>query len=278
MSASEIASRFVEVNGLRLHYDEAGAGVPLILLHGGGPGSTGRNTFSRNMTALADHYRVIALDLPGYGQSTKLKISEPLWGYYAKVVAGFIDALGLARAHLAGNSMGGAVSLKAALDFPAKVDRLILMAPACGYSPFQTPPTDGVRAMVTFYLPPGPSLDRMRQLLTYFVFDPTGVPDEALHERLARATDPETAEFMPLRVGPHMPPIEELWRERLDRLSHEILIIWGREDRMNPIDQGMILMRQIPKARFLVLPQCGHWVQWEKAEAFNCVAADFLES
>ena len=277
MSSPEIASRFVEFNGLKIHYDEAGSGPALIFVHGGGPGSTGLNTFSRNIAAFADRRRTIAIDLPGYGQSGKLKISEPLWGYYAKVLAGFIDALELGKAHLAGNSMGGAASLKTALDFPEKVDRLVLMSPACGYSPFQTPPTDGVRSMVTFYMPPGPSLDRLRHFLNYLVYDPKSVPDEILSERLQQAIDPETAQFMPLRLGPSMPPIEDLWRERLDRLPHETLIIWGREDRMNPIDQGMILMRQIPKARFLVLPQCGHWVQWDKADLFNRTAAAFLE-
>jgi 4,5:9,10-diseco-3-hydroxy-5,9,17-trioxoandrosta-1(10),2-diene-4-oate hydrolase len=278
MSSPKIASRVVEFNGMKIHYDEVGSGPALIFVHGGGPGSTGLNTFSRNMAAFADRYRVIAIDLPCYGQSSKLKISEPLWGYYAKVLAGFIDALGLGKAHLAGNSMGGAASLKTALDFPEKVDRLVLMSPACGYSPFQTPPTDGVRLMVTFYLPPGPSLERLRQFLNYLVYDPRSVPDEILNERLQQATDPQTAEFMPLRLGRNMPPIEDLWRERLDRLPHETLIIWGREDRMNPIDQGMILMRQIPKAQFLAMPQCGHWVQWDKAAAFNRTAAAFLES
>ena len=276
MSGTEIRGHFVEFGGLKVHYDEVGAGPALIFVHGGGPGSSGLNTFSRNMAAFAGRHRVIAIDLPGYGQSTKLKISEPLWGYYAKVLAGFIDALGLGRAHLAGNSMGGAVSLKTALDFPQKVDRLVLVSPVGGYSPFQTPPTDGVRSMVTFYLPPGPSLERLRQFLNYLVYDSASVPDEMLKERLERAADPETAEFMPLRLGPNMPPLEELWRERLDRVPHETLIVWGREDRMNPIDQGMILMRQIPRARFLVMPQCGHWAQWEKADEFNRAAAAFL--
>jgi 2-hydroxy-6-oxonona-2,4-dienedioate hydrolase/4,5:9,10-diseco-3-hydroxy-5,9,17-trioxoandrosta-1(10),2-diene-4-oate hydrolase len=275
MSAPEIMSRFVDFNGLTIHYDEAGAGPALIFLHGGGPGSSGLNTFSRNLAALADRCRVIAIDLPGYGQSSKLRISEPLWGYYAKVVAGFIDALGLGKAHLIGNSMGGAVSLKTALDFPQKVDRLVLASPVGGYSPFQTPPTDGVRSMLTFYLPPGPSLERLRQFVTYLVYDPATVVDEMLEERLKQATDPGAAEFMPLRL-PNMPPIEELWRERLDRVHHETLIVSGREDRMNPIDQGLILMRQIPNARFLALPKCGHWVQWEKADDFNRAMAAFL--
>jgi 4,5:9,10-diseco-3-hydroxy-5,9,17-trioxoandrosta-1(10),2-diene-4-oate hydrolase len=278
MSTDLIESRFVEFNGLKIHYDQAGHGPAIIFVHGGGPGSSGLSNFSRNLSAFADRYRTITIDLPGYGQSTKLRIQEPLWGYYAKVLAGFIDALGLAKAHLVGNSMGGAASLKTAIDFPEKVDRLVLMGPGGGYSLFGQQLSDGIRSLVTFYSPPGPSLQRLKAFIEYLVFDPSSVPDELVAERLEQARDPETAEFMPLRAGPDMPPIEELWRERLDSLPHQTLIIWGREDRVNPLDQGLILMRQIPNARFLVIPRCGHWVQWEKADEFNRTVADFLES
>jgi len=278
MPAVETESRSVQFDGLNIHYEQAGAGPALIFIHGGGPGSSGLSNFSRNMAAFADRYRVIAIDLPGYGQSTKLKISEPLWGHYAKVLAGFIDALGLGKAHLVGNSLGGASALKTALDFPEKVDRLILMGPGGGYSLFDKQPSDGIRALVSFYTPPGPSMDRLRQFLSYLVYDPSSVTDDLLQERLDRAMDPETAEFMPLRVGPNMAPIEDLWRERLDKLPHETLIVWGREDRVNPLDQSLILMRQIPNARLLVMPKCGHWAQWEKADEFNRTVAAFLES
>jgi len=277
MSQSEIASRFVEFDGLKVHYNEIGAGPALIFVHGGGPGSSGLSNFSRNIPAFADRFRVIAIDLPGYGQSTKLKISEPLWGFYAKVLAGFIDVLGLGKAHLVGNSLGGAACLKTALDFPDKVGRLVLMGPGGGYSLFEKQPSDGIRSLITFYMPPGPSLERMRQFLEYLVYDPASVSDGMLQDRLDRAVDPETAEFMPLRLGPNMAPIEDLWRERLDRVQHETLIVWGREDRTNPMDQGLILARQIPNARFLILPKCGHWAQWEKADEFNRTLAAFLE-
>lgn len=277
MAGAKIASQVVEFDGLKIHYDEAGTGPALIFVHGGGPGSSGLSNFSRNMAAFADRYRTIAVDLPSYGQSTKVKITEPLWGYYARVLAGFIDALGLEKAHLVGNSLGGGASLKAALDFPEKVDRLVLMGPGGGYSLFEKQPSDGIRSLVTFYAPPGPSLERLKEFLNYLVYDPSSVPDALLTERLARALDPETAANMPLRVG-QMPPIEDLWRERLDRLPHQTLIIWGREDRVNPMDQGLILMRQIPNARLLVMPQCGHWAQWEKADEFNRTVAAFLES
>lgn len=276
MGMAVVQSRFVEFDGLKIHYSEAGSGPALIFVHGGGPGSSGMSNFARNVDAFAERYRTIVIDLPGYGKSTKLRITEPLWGYYAKVLAGFIDALGLGKAHLVGNSLGGASSLKTALDFPHKVDRLVLMGPGGGYSLFDKQPSDGIKSLLTFYAPPGPSLARMKEFLNYLVYDPSRVPDELLQQRLDQAVDPQTAEFMPLRLGPNMAPIEELWRQRLDLLPHETLIIWGREDRVNPLDQGLILMRQIPNARFLVVPRCGHWVQWEKADEFNRTVDGFL--
>lgn len=276
MAQDEIKSRFVDVDGLNIHYDEIGEGPAVIFVHGGGPGSSGLSNFSKNMPVFAKSFRAIAIDLPGYGQSTKRKISEPLWGYYAKVLAAFIDKLELGKAHLVGNSLGGAASLKTALDFPNKVARLVLMGPGGGYSLFEKSPSDGIRSLVTFYMPPGPSIERLREFVQYLVYDPSSITDDLLQDRLKRATDPETAEFMPLRLGPNMAPVTDLWRERLDSIPHETLIIWGREDRVNPMDQGLILMRQIPNARFLVMPKCGHWAQWEKADEFNRLVTGFL--
>ena len=277
MSEPRTSSNFVEVGDLRLHWNEVGEGPALILLHGGGPGSYGLSNFSRNVHALAAAgFRVIALDLPGYGQSSKPRIREPLWGFMAKAVAGFMDAIGIGRAHLVGNSLGGATALKTALDFPDKVDRLILMGPGGGYATLNASPTVGIMQILTFYGPPGPSIEKLRSFVQQLVYDPSQVTDDVLEERFKVAIDPETAENFPLRHRPGDPtPIEELWRERLDRLPHRTLIIWGREDRVNPLEQGMILMRQIPDARLLVLPKCGHWAQWETADDFNRAVIDF---
>ncbi len=171
--------------------------------------------------------------------------------------------------------MGGAVSLKTALDFPQNVDRLVLASPVGGYSPFQTPPTDGVRSMLTFYLPPGPSLERLRQFVNYLVYDPASVPDDMLEERLKRATDPGAAEFMPLRLGPNMPPIEELWRERhedqalIDRV-HAVLASPDDERLVRNAVEAPNSERAVPRAAQ------GHWVQWEKADDFHRAMAAFL--
>ncbi len=277
MSNTEIQSRFVDVNGLKIHYSEVGEGPAVIFVHGGGPGSSGMSNFSKNMDVFGKGHRAIAIDLPCYGQSTKLKITEPLWGFYAKILSGFIDALGLGKAHLVGNSLGGAASLKTAIDFPNHVAKLVLMGPGGGYSLFDKSPSDGIISLLTFYGPPTPDLNRMKQFIRYLVYDPSTLTDELLQERLDRALDPETAEFMPLRLGPNMPPITELWRERLDQVQHETLIIWGREDRVNPLDQGFILARQLPNARFLIMPKCGHWAQWEKADEFNRLVTGFID-
>lgn len=279
MSEREITSNFVDVDGLRLHWNEVGEGPALIFLHGGGPGSFGLSNYSRNMQAFADRYRVIALDLPGYGQSSKARIREPLWGFMARALAGFIDAIDVGKAHLVGNSAGGATALKCALDYPEKVDKLVMMGPGGGYATLSPSPSEGIKQLVTFYMPPGPSMERLKSFIGHLVFDPSQITDDVLEERLRVATDPETAENFPLRFRPGDPtPIEELWRERIDRLPHETLIIWGREDRVNPLDQGMILMRQIPNARLLAFPKCGHWAQWEKADEFNRAVGDFLDA
>ena len=82
----------------------------------------------------------------------------------------------------------------------------------------------------------------------------------------------------PMRMGPGV-VLEELWRDpRMTKLPHETLIIWGREDRVMPLDTGFVLMKQIPRARFFVMPQCGHWAQWEHAEEFNKIVLGFLNN
>ena len=108
------------------------------------------------------------------------------------------------------------------------------------------------------------------------VFDPGALTDDLLEQRFEAAMDPRIVAQPPMRPGPGGMP-EELWRDaRLTRLPHETLILWGREDRVMPLDAGFTLMKQIPRARFLVMPQCGHWVQWEHADEFNRIVEGFL--
>ena len=124
-----VTERTVSVGGKEIFLTEAGRGAPVVLLHGGGPGASGLSNFSRNVDALAEHFRVIVPDLPGYGRSSKGVDGSDPFGYLADAIRGLLDALGIDRASLVGNSYGGACALRLALDTPGRVDKLVLMGP-----------------------------------------------------------------------------------------------------------------------------------------------------
>lgn len=269
------SSKYCTVNGVRIHYLEAGSGFPLILLHGSGPGAAGWSNYRRNFHALAGQFHVFCLDMPGWGQSDMKPFEAPMPGWHADTLSQFMTALNLECAHLVGNSYGGAVALKLALEHPGKVGRLVLMGTSGGLPAFSPFPTMGIKAIYTFYDGEGPSLPRLQAFLQEFVYDPSQITEEMLAHRLAAAMDPRVIENPPMRPNPKVPR-EELWRDsRLTKLPHETLMIWGREDRVMPLDLAFVLLKQIPRARLLVMPQCGHWAQWEHAEEFNSTVADF---
>lgn len=273
----EYRSGVVKAGGLDVYFEEIGSGPPVIFLHGGGPGAYGRANFERNMAYFGESFRTIAIDFPCYGKSEKLTITEPLWGFFGKVVGDVIDALGLGSAHLVGNSLGGAAALMLALKRPEKVGKLVLMGSAGGFGVLGPTPTEGIKDLLAFYQPPGPSIEKLRRFAQTLVYDSSTVTDELLAARFKSASDPETAKFMPIQIKDGKPPLmEEIWRERLDTIQHETLMIWGRDDRVNPLEQGLILMRQMPNARLLVYPKCGHWAQWERADEFNRDVSAFL--
>lgn len=276
MSAQQQSGRFAEINGVKIHYHDLGSGLPLVLLHGSGPGAGGWSNYSRNAEVLANHFRVIIPDLPGFGKSDMKPVTASIPGWWADVMRGLLDHLGIDKSHFVGNSMGGMIALKLALDSPERVDRLILMGPGGGLPLFTPWPTEGIKTLIGFYDGPGPSLERLRNFIGQFVFDPSKITEELIRERYEAAMDTRIVAQPPMRPGPGGMP-EELWRDaRLTRLPHETMIIWGREDRVMPLDAGLVLVRQIPKASLYVVPQCGHWAQWEHAGLFNRLALSFL--
>lgn len=264
-----VEQRFLTIGSTRVAYCDLGEGPPLVLLHGSGPGATGLSNYSRNIPYLARHFRVICPDLPGFGASDMKPEDGAVPGFWAEVITGLLDALSIAKAHFVGNSMGGMVTLKIALETPDRVDRMVLMGPGGGTPVTSQWPTPGIVNLLTFYDGDGPTVDKVRFFIEQAVFDRSAITPDLLAERLAAALDPRILAQPPMRMGKGGPP-EELWRDpRLTKLPHEVLILWGREDRILPVDAGFTFMRQIPRARFMVMPQCGHWVQWEHAREFN---------
>lgn len=281
MSIEQSTSRFSTVDGVCVHYHELGeqhSDAPaVILLHGSGAGATGWSNYNRNAEALAQKFRVIIPDMPGFGQSDMKPADAPVPGWWAQTIMGLMDVLGIGRAHFVGNSMGGMVTLKIALETPDRIDRMILMGPGGGHPVTSIWPSPGIRNLVTAYEDDGITAAKVKAFISECLYDQKLITDELVEQRLKAAMDPRIVAQPPMRIGAAGMP-EELWRDvRLTRLPHETLIIWGREDRVLPLDTGMVLFKQIPNAQLQVIPKCGHWVQWERAELFNRIAMSFFE-
>lgn len=281
MTANTMTERTMRVNGKEIFVAETGTGAPVVLLHGGGPGASGVSNYSRNIAALAQHFRVVVPDMPGYGRSAKgVDRSDP-FGYLADHIRGVLDELGINRAHLVGNSYGGSCALRLALDTPQRVDRLVLMGPG-GVGTTRGLPTPGLKSLLAYYGGEGPNLEKLSTFIrSYLVFDGDAVPDELIESRYAASIDPEVLADPPLQ---RPPDLRTLWRmdltrdRRLGGLSIPTLVIWGRDDKVNKPSGAAMLAKRMPNADVLMTANTGHWVQWERAELFNAVATAFLKS
>lgn len=271
-----------DVNGKKIFVAEAGDGPALLLLHGGGPGASGVSNYVRNIGALAKEYRVIVPDLPGYGRSTKgIDGSDP-FGYLADHIRGLLDELGLGRAHMVGNSYGAACALRLALDTPGRLDRMVLMGPG-GVGTTRALPTAGLNSLLDYYRGEGPSRLKLEKFIrNYLVFNAADIPDSAIEERYRASIDPEVVAAPPLTrpSGPGAP--RTVWRmdftrdPRLKRLPVPTLVMWGAADKVNRPSGGRMLADRMPDCDLYVAANTGHWVQFERAELFNRMCADFL--
>jgi 2-hydroxy-6-oxonona-2,4-dienedioate hydrolase/4,5:9,10-diseco-3-hydroxy-5,9,17-trioxoandrosta-1(10),2-diene-4-oate hydrolase len=269
----------VRVGHRKIFVTEAGAGDPVVLLHGGGPGATGVSNYSRNIDVLADRFRVIVPDLPGYGQSSKgIDHADP-FGDLAFAVRGLLDGLGVEKAHLIGNSYGGAAALRLALDRPDRVDRLILMGPG-GVGTTRALPTKGLKTLFDYYAGGVPSREKLATFIRHFlVYDGRAVPDELIDLRYEASIQPDVVANPPLRRPTSLRTVlrMDFTRDRrLAQLSTPTLVIWGADDKVNRPSGGLTLARTLPHCDLFLASQTGHWVQWERPGLFNSLAQDFL--
>lgn len=270
------ASHYIDAPAGRIRYHEAGEGPVIILLHGGGPGAYGFSNYRLNMDPLAAMgFRVIVPDMPGYGETAGRSFENGLFAPGATAVLDILDHLGLEKESLVGNSMGGGIALRLALDHPGRVDKMILMGPGGSLPATSTFPTEGLLRMINFYEGEGPTLEKLDRVIDLLVHDRSSITPELVAERLKTATLPETLANPPLRGQAHH-PANELWRADIDKLEHKTLLIWGQEDRVLPLDMAFILLKRIPNADLHVFSKCGHWAQWERSDEFNELVANFV--
>jgi 4,5:9,10-diseco-3-hydroxy-5,9,17-trioxoandrosta-1(10),2-diene-4-oate hydrolase len=279
--------RYAEAGGMRLHYYEAGpdagppGGPPVVMLHGGGPGASAWSNFGPNLPVFAERFRTLLVDQPGFGQSAGPPVTSSYFTFSADALAALLTELRIERVHLIGNSLGGGTAVRFALNYPERAGRLVLMGPGgLSLNLFAPDPTEGVQRLMEFSAPPGPTRAKLEAFLRTLVCDQRLVTDELIDERFAAASDPEALAAMASLGASFFNPAhaEEglLWREA-HRLRQRVLLIWGREDRVNPLDGALVALKTIRRAQLHVFGGCGHWAQLEKFAEFNRLVISFLE-
>jgi 4,5:9,10-diseco-3-hydroxy-5,9,17-trioxoandrosta-1(10),2-diene-4-oate hydrolase len=257
---------------------EVGGGLPLVMLHGGGPGASAWSNFGPALPRFAKDFRTLLVDQPGFGGSDKPPVVGNYYRHSAEYVVKLLDELQIDRVHLLGNSLGGGTAMRLALSHPDRVGRLVLMGPGgLSLNLFHADPTEGVQRLMDFGA--NPSRETLRAFISTMVVDQALVTDELVEERYADATAPGAQEAMrSMGMSFWNPETAEdgmLWREAHTLRKHTLLT-WGREDRVNPLDGAMVALKLIPKAQLHVFGNCGHWAQIEAAEEFHAITRDFL--
>lgn len=282
MTTTDLTEQTITVAEKPIFVAEAGSGPAVLMLHGGGPGASGVSNYSRNIDTLAQEFRVIVPDMPGYGRSAKDVDQSDPFGYLADMIHGLLDELGITTAHLIGNSYGGAAALRLALDTPHRVDKLVLMGPG-GIGTTRAAPTAGLKSLLSYYGGGGPSRDKLETFIrNYLVYDGASVPDDLIDLRYTASLDPEVVADPPLRRPSGPMALRTLWRmdltrdSRLKHLQTPTLVLWGRDDKVNRPAGGPMLVNLMPNAELVMTSRTGHWMQWERAGLFNRIVADFL--
>lgn len=278
-------SRFATIGlagrDVKIHYHDvgdasAGAAV-VVLLHGSGPGTTGWGSFHRNLAPLVDAgYRALLIDLPGWGRSDPVVCAESRPDLNARAVASLLDVLGIHKpVHVIGSSMGAHSSVALALAQPHSVDRLILVAGGTGGgsdSAERLP--EGAQRMQRFYR--SPSLQHLRELLEMTTASTGHLTDDFIRSRFdsitARAHHMR-AFVASLDARPHQFPDVT---SRLVEVVAPTLLVWGREDRVVPLEVGLRLLRGLKNAQMHVLGHCGHVPHQEHPGIFNRLALNYL--
>jgi pimeloyl-ACP methyl ester carboxylesterase len=262
---------FVTAGGIRTHYHDAGQGDPVVLLHGSGPGVSAWANWQHTIPALAQTMRVLAFDLVGYGGTERpdtIRYSLRSWTDH---VWAFLDALGLDRVSVIGNSLGGRLALQMAEDDSSRLHRMVLMgSPGVGMTI-----TEGLKALRGYE----PSADNMRDLLTdYFAVDKSIITDELVRIRYEASAAPGAHEayrlmyFDPRHDGSSLGITEDQVRA----VTVPTLLVHGREDKVVPPEVSWTMVNLLADADLHVFARCGHWTQIERADEFNALVADFL--
>lgn len=265
--------KYAEVGGsITMHYHDTGSGDRGVVLfvHGSGPGASGWSNFKGNYPFLAEHgFRTIVPDTMGYGYSTKPEEGTYSLSDVAAQYKGLLDAVGVDRTTVVGNSQGGAIAITMALDYPGLVERLVLMAPGGLESRETYMQMEGIKAMIRVLYKEGISKETMRKVFTLQLHDASKITDEIIEERYQVAVTQHKDNIARIHV--------ENQEDRLSEIRCPVLCFWGANDKFCPPSGATKISELCANSRTMLISRCGHWVMVEHEKLFNELTLKFLQ-
>jgi len=255
----------VDYGDVRMHAVAQGSGPPVLLVHGF---AQSHRTWAANMDALARRYRVMAIDLPGFGASTKVALGS--LEQFENFLAYLLESQGLTSAHVVGHSFGGLLALGLALDQPHLVRSLTVLATA-GMGPTTT---DFRSKMVT-----AQSREEIRQAVSMAFHDPVrfnDVIDRSVEVQLAYRAEAGVLALL-AKLGATTDAWISAVQSRLAEIKVPMLVLWGTQDRATPAAHAD-RVRGLPNAEVHLFEGAGHAAQLEAADAFNVRLLAFLDA
>lgn len=250
------------------HYHDLGEGTPILFLHGSGTGVTAAANWWLNLPQLSEHGRCIAIDSIGYGQTIAAEDVEYGIKEWVRHAVRVLDALGIEKTWIVGNSLGGWLAFQFALDYPERLLGIVSMG------------TGGAKLTKALKGHSNPNLSEegIRETLELFVVNKDLVTDGLVKLRYQSALNDTATDRLKEVVAARDRDRTELPLdfERLAKLDIPVLLIHGMQDHVIPVSRTWELLNTIPHADAHVFSQCGHWSQVERADEFNEVVSSYI--
>jgi 2-hydroxymuconate-semialdehyde hydrolase len=272
-NASPEIANSLTLGDVTLNYHDVGegAGDPILLVHGSGPGVTAWANWRGIIPVLSQKARVIAPDMLGFGYTQcpgQLKLTPAVW---VESLIALLDALEIEKVSVVGNSFGGAIALALAKAYPERVNRLVLM----GAAGINAPISEGLEKVWGYT----PGLEAMKGLMEVFAYDHSIITDDLVRMRYEASIRADVQErFARLFPAPRQQGVEMLALAESDlaAITHETLLIHGLNDQVIPVEWSRRMKTLLPNSTLQEFDECGHWVQIEKAATFALAVSDFL--
>lgn len=274
LAQAEFSQGYIQAGPYRTRYLRAGdtSKPTLIAMHG----ITGHaEAYVRNLHPLSEHFDVWAIDFIGHGYSTKP--DHPLEiKHYMTQLLDFMGAIGIEKAYLTGESLGGWVTARFAVDYPEKVERILLNTMG---GTMANPVVMERLYTLSMEAAKEPSWERVKARLEWLMADPSMVTDDLIRTRQAIFQQPDWLKACEANMA--LQDLETRKRnmltdDALRQIKAPALVLWTTKDPSGPVDEGRRIANLIPNGELAVMENCGHWPQYEDPKTFNRIFLDFM--